>query len=870
MALSVKSRLLTGLFVLGFLGFTNCSSSENCNLVCDEIIDATAERDAENSCQCGESDASFDAGKRIDESAVTRDSSIDSHMLDEASDEIIDTSADRSITDDTVDADGCPATDSSAEDIDEQRKDASTETATEASSTPRQVAGAIQKGPFVRGTSVTLQELDDTLAPTGRTFIFETIDDLGRFNIPSYVTSTYAEIIASGYYYDEIRGELSTNQLMLRTISDLSTSATININILTSLSASRVRALVAQGSTYAEARAQAENEVLQALDFSLSANTAFDQMDVSLAGEANALLLAASISFETLGYLRDPKSPVAVLSQVMATFGNDIASDGIYDDDATASYLRCIVPGEIDPTAIRNNMEAYYQARGVEVTVPDFAEFLVVPESCCRPDTKCCSGDNVQTCDKNGRWQDTSECSGDRPFCKDARCTARCISGANRCGGLAEQTCDASGRWQDTGSCFWGTLDEIEIGGANDFLSEHGLAVDAMGNVLAVWKRNEEVRASWFAPDSGWQAAQTINPIEVDSSGTPSVAVAPSGDATVVWPISGDVLARRYHPGTGWEDVESMQTDGEQQADMARVVYAGDVTIAVFAYRTAGIVTSSRRDPASGWTSEERLNPETIFYGWDNYFPLQIAGNTSGHAMAVWGNYGFHWSDIYACRYTPETGWQEPMLIGNGLDRTGLAVAMDDAGNSVVVWMTTNTESFCPSGACGIWTNRYRIGTGWGVSQRIYDGWSFDDSEDLTFAMDFEGNAFAAWKQIYELDGSFIIRGSRYLAGQHWTEVEDIITGSVSNSAPRIAVDTNGYATLVFQAYPPSLAEIRVSRFTNEIGWQNETARAIPSSGWETMPKLVADSQGIISVIWPEYHTDSGNYWTISALRFGY
>src|SRR5689334_8367500 len=49
---------------------------------------------------------------------------------------------------------------------------------------PTSISGVAQKGPFVRGTRVTVQELDDRLMPVGHTFEVETNDDLGAFAVP--------------------------------------------------------------------------------------------------------------------------------------------------------------------------------------------------------------------------------------------------------------------------------------------------------------------------------------------------------------------------------------------------------------------------------------------------------------------------------------------------------------------------------------------------------------------------------------------------------------------------------------------------------------------------------------------------------------
>jgi hypothetical protein len=80
-------------------------------------------------------------------------------------------------------------------------------------SAPRRSQGVVQKGPFILGTTITLQELDSQLSSTGRQFVFQTDDDLGHFQVPTNVTSRFVEIIARGYFFDELTNELSHSEL---------------------------------------------------------------------------------------------------------------------------------------------------------------------------------------------------------------------------------------------------------------------------------------------------------------------------------------------------------------------------------------------------------------------------------------------------------------------------------------------------------------------------------------------------------------------------------------------------------------------------------------------------------------------------------
>jgi len=103
------------------------------------------------------------------------------------------------------------------------------------------LSGQIQKGPLIFGSRIWVSELDGDLNPTGKTYLSQTTDDLGNFTISTTVTSDLVELLGVGYYMDEITGSLSTSQITLSAIADLSVDETPTINILTTLQAPRVK-----------------------------------------------------------------------------------------------------------------------------------------------------------------------------------------------------------------------------------------------------------------------------------------------------------------------------------------------------------------------------------------------------------------------------------------------------------------------------------------------------------------------------------------------------------------------------------------------------------------------------------------------------
>ena len=85
------------------------------------------------------------------------------------------------------------------------------------------VNGFVQKGPYLNGTVVTISELTNDLIPTGKNFTSQILDNKGTFEIKNVnLTSHYVELMANGFYFNEVTNSNSSAQLTLIALSDLS------------------------------------------------------------------------------------------------------------------------------------------------------------------------------------------------------------------------------------------------------------------------------------------------------------------------------------------------------------------------------------------------------------------------------------------------------------------------------------------------------------------------------------------------------------------------------------------------------------------------------------------------------------------------
>ena len=233
-----------------------------------------------------------------------------------------------------------------------------------------EVAGVSQKGPFVTGSAVTVQELDGmTLKQTGKSFKGTIKSDRGDFAIKDInLESQYAILEATGYYRDEISGKKSSGMVTLRAITDLSNRKTVNINLLTHLEYERVKYLVAEKKMpIADAKAQAEKEILSS--FNINGDFAeSEDLNIFESGDGNAALLAVSV-------LMQSDVDVAGLTERMGEFSIAIADAGSWDDSDTKTAIAdwaCDVDLKGTLSKVRINVENWKYAD----SVPSFEKYV--------------------------------------------------------------------------------------------------------------------------------------------------------------------------------------------------------------------------------------------------------------------------------------------------------------------------------------------------------------------------------------------------------------------------------------------------------------------------------------------------------------
>ena len=198
------------------------------------------------------------------------------------------------------------------------------------------IEGYTQKGPFLKGSTVYLYELNGSLGQTNGNFTSVITSDDGRYRFRTRgLKYPYAMVVVDGYYRNEVTGERSDAPIRLRAITDVSGRVTgsANVNLLTHLEYERANKLATGPGKLKlkEAKHKAQKEILDAFHFdtNLVKNVQSEDMDVFGKGDADAALLAISILLQGDGTSSD-------LSVLLTEISDDMAEDGEWDSTGSA------------------------------------------------------------------------------------------------------------------------------------------------------------------------------------------------------------------------------------------------------------------------------------------------------------------------------------------------------------------------------------------------------------------------------------------------------------------------------------------------------------------------------------------------------
>ncbi|MBI5546076.1 MAG: VCBS repeat-containing protein [Deltaproteobacteria bacterium] len=251
----------------------------------------------------------------------------------------------------------------------------------DAAAGPTLLRGAVQKGPFVLGSSVSVSPVSDLGSPVGQVFQTQTDDDLGRFTVELPAPGLVL-LEASGFYYNEVTGKLSAAALTLRAFARINGGGPQDacINVITHLTYGRIKALLQAGTSIDAAVVQAEGELVSAMGVG-AASTAPTARGVAmnvLGGDEvnNAYLLCVSAvlvqaAIDRAGATGSVEANLQELLNIIAT---DLSDDGILQPPMRISLQDAQT--RVIPEAVMELLAARLTLLGSSAVVPEMNRVL--------------------------------------------------------------------------------------------------------------------------------------------------------------------------------------------------------------------------------------------------------------------------------------------------------------------------------------------------------------------------------------------------------------------------------------------------------------------------------------------------------------
>jgi hypothetical protein len=250
----------------------------------------------------------------------------------------------------------------------------------------------------------------------------------------------------------------------------------------------------------------------------------------------------------------------------------------------------------------------------------------------------------------------------------------------------------------------WGVVSAVEL--SQQTSSKPRVAVDPMGNAIAVWRQfegNYNIWAGRFTSVNGWGTSEQLDDASIHSS-VAEVAMDREGNAFAVWSRSNcsttcNVWAARYTTAGGWVAPEAINGNGPSSAGLGVAFESMGLAMVMWS-RSDGArnnVWNNRYAPSAGWGSaalveQSQASSSGPSFGFD----------AGGNVVAGWTQVDTGAYSIQAANYTPLEGWEVSERIDQvGDPHQGPYVSVIASGDAVAVWSVWDGVAY------SVWANRF-------------------------------------------------------------------------------------------------------------------------------------------------------------------
>jgi hypothetical protein len=300
-----------------------------------------------------------------------------------------------------------------------------------------------------------------------------------------------------------------------------------------------------------------------------------------------------------------------------------------------------------------------------------------------------------------------------------------------------------------------------------------------------------------LAPDpEPTRAAGWIPAISISTPGSyldePEVAVGPDGTGVAVWNRYAEpdylVEASTRSPGGAWSAPQRLSTTTSATSTPRLAIDAGGTAVVVWrgAQGSSQVTQASIKTRTGAWSAPETISPLGI-----DAYSAKVAVDPAGNAVVVWRAYKGSEEDSIEAVTRPAGGaWSgAEVLSPGGKDAFEPDIDLDPAGNAVAAWYAYDASKKAIVEAA-----RKPAGAAWGDPDELSK--AGQSSSDARVAAGPTGTV-VAWRR------QGMIQALRGTPGPPWpATATDLTTGEENVSEPRVDVDGAGNAVVLWSSDP--------------------------------------------------------------------
>lgn len=350
-------------------------------------------------------------------------------------------------------------------------------------------------------------------------------------------------------------------------------------------------------------------------------------------------------------------------------------------------------------------------------------------------------------------------------------------------------------------------------------VNESDVAIDDNGNAIVVWSQNDGTNNQVFKAEyrnGAWTVPANINDnISPDGQNVdnPHVAMDDNGNAIIVWD----------------------ESDGS------------DTQVFKSEYRSGS------------WTHPANL-ADNISPDGSIARNAQVAMDDNGNAIIVWQQVDATFQ-IFKSEYRVGA-WTHPANAADNISPDGSiadepVVAMGNNGDAIIVWKQDSggfrDQVYKSDYRAGVWTNPANVAD--------YISMNTSDVPAPKVAMDNSGNTIVVWSED-DGNGDDQVFKSEYRSGA-WTHpagvADNISPDGFNTTGADVAMSDNGTAVIVWGQWDGNSDNIYRSNYVSGAWTSTTLAARINFDDWAYEPKAAMDSFGNAVMTWYQYGTGDGH-----------